>query len=333
MASTFKRKLMTLVKKHGFRYPVKINLSKIVKISIATFLSIILSVPVWIGLTMSSTPGVSTFPAKKPQLKGWEEIFLQAQTLSYKVIVAGSITMDRNNLLQYGPEEWAERYKPIPVFSHWISHPIEGDILIDAGLASEFKFHNTGNYTALMSALIWFSKIENTLLNTVVEQLPERGKEIKKVFFTHFHPDHTSGLDDMPADIELIADKKEYDFLARMINGNLFERRSNWYGIDFEEAKPVPPFDHVLDLFGDQSIFAISTPGHTKGHTSYLLNAKEGAILVIGDASHFEYGFQNNLAPKAQGENSSQDAKVSLDQLRTFHQRYPSVRIIWGHEQ
>ena len=39
------------------------------------------------------------------------------------------------------------------------------------------------------------------------------------------------------------------------------------------------------DLLGDGSLWAISTPGHTKGHISYLINGLDGPILLTMDAS------------------------------------------------
>ena len=77
---------------------------------------------------------------------------------------------------------------------------------------------------------------------------------------------------------------------------------------------------------------AISTSGHTPGHTSYLINSEEGTKLIVGDASHFSFGFDNNLAPAAIGDYNSQLAEDSLSQLRQFHQMYPQVQLVLGHE-
>jgi N-acyl homoserine lactone hydrolase len=42
-------------------------------------------------------------------------------------------------------------------------------------------------------------------------------------------------------------------------------------------------------LFGDGSVSALSTPGHTPGHQSLLVHlAKTGDIVLSGDVVHFQ---------------------------------------------
>ncbi|MCB0643100.1 MAG: MBL fold metallo-hydrolase, partial [Phaeodactylibacter sp.] len=93
----------------------------------------------------------------------------------------------------------------------------------------------------------------------------------------------------------------------------------------------IPPFDSVLDIFGDGSFFAIYTPGHSKSHLSYLLITDEGPILLTGDASHTRYGFEKGIEPG--WVQDAEKAQHSLQQLRTFAQTYPNIRVFFGHQQ
>lgn len=67
-------------------------------------------------------------------------------------------------------------------------------------------------------------------------------------------------------------------------------------------------------------------------HTSFLINSDQGAKLIVGDASHFSFGFDNEIAPAAIGEENMRQAQESLAQLLVFKQKYPEVEFILGHE-
>ena len=43
----------------------------------------------------------------------------------------------------------------------------------------------------------------------------------------------------------------------------------------------IKPIDGVLDIFGDQTVVAFPTPGHTPGHQSLLVKQSSGKNLVI----------------------------------------------------
>ena len=53
--------------------------------------------------------------------------------------------------------------------------------------------------------------------------------------------------------------------------------------------------------------------------------------LLTGDASHTKYGFTNNIEPG--WVDDQQLAQNSLTQLVKFHEMYPLVDIIYGHER
>src|ERR1700678_674016 len=54
-----------------------------------------------------------------------------------------------------------------------------------------------------------------------------------------------------------------------------------------------------LDLFGDQSLRLLATPGHTPGHMSLLLRLPTaGSIILAADAAHFRFNLEHCLVPK-----------------------------------
>jgi N-acyl homoserine lactone hydrolase len=56
-------------------------------------------------------------------------------------------------------------------------------------------------------------------------------------------------------------------------------------------------------------------------------------MLVVGDASHFRWAFEHDVAPRAWTSADDVRARESLTGLRRFAARYPQVRMVFGHER
>lgn len=306
------------------------------KLLITIFSSIILflgGITLFIMWETSEPNYIEAFPLK-PQLtpQDWPAVFKSEQKLQYQLMQIGEIEMDRNDLVYNAPQDWDERFAPLPVLSHWISHPVYGEFLIDAGFAHQFMASSDGNYNWLMRTMASQSGISNSLGAPLLERLPKNSKKIEGIFLTHFHPDHSSGISDLIEKIRVIADINEYDLVAKLTNTELFEMDYHWQGFDFEQGFSFKPFDHIIDVFGDRSLFAVSTKGHTTGHTSYLLNTEQGMVFLAGDASHFSFAYRNDLAPVALSKELQSAALKSLRAIKTFEKMYPQIKMVFGHE-
>ena len=162
------------------------------------------------------------------------------------------------------------------------------------------RFPPYGNYS---TAMVLFNRILGVrngqrAHQSVAEILRERHLHPNAVFITHLHPDHTSGVADLPADVDYVFGRQEAGFLARVAVGSHFSGKPRLRTLDYAGVAPMPPLGPALDLLGDGSLWAISTPGHTPDHTSYLVNGNPPTLLV-GDASHFAWAFERDVAPRA----------------------------------
>lgn len=151
------------------------------------------------------------------------------------------------------------------------------------------------------------------------------------VFLTHMH-EHAAGAPSLPNDIPYILGIGEHEENSfPFVFSDFLKNKVDIQKIDFSLGKDMPILQKCIDIFGDGSLWAIPTPGHTKGHISYLINGKEEKILITGDACISEKGFRLGI----------ETGKFSLDlenglksflRIKEFANTYPFIKLIFGHE-
>ena len=148
---------------------------------------------------------------------------------------------------------------------------------------------------------------------TLAAQLAEIGvtpSQVTYLAFSHTHGDHV-GNANMFATAKLYMQRTEYDAA--------FGPEPGKYGFvpatyDKLRNSQVVKLDGDFDVFGDGSVKIISTPGHTPGHQSLLVRLPQtGAVLLSGDAAHFQENFVNRRVP---GFNFNvEQSKQSMDKI------------------
>jgi glyoxylase-like metal-dependent hydrolase (beta-lactamase superfamily II) len=119
-------------------------------------------------------------------------------------------------------------------------------------------------------------------------------KNVETVLLTHMHPDHSNGLTDAAGhrafpNAELVMHEDE---LAHWLDDTLMARASEHQRINnFEAARrELAPYRHQIRLFRDGEVVpgvrAFPLPGHTPGHTGYIVSSADDELLIWGDIVH-----------------------------------------------
>jgi glyoxylase-like metal-dependent hydrolase (beta-lactamase superfamily II) len=94
---------------------------------------------------------------------------------------------------------------------------------------------------------------------------------------------------------------------------------------------PSGRFAGVVDVFGDESVFAIHVPGHTPGSTAFLVRTPTGPELITGDVSHTRWGWEHRVEPGTFTMDGPRSV-TSLAQLATLAHDLPGIVVHLGHQ-
>jgi N-acyl homoserine lactone hydrolase len=230
-------------------------------------------------------------------------------------------------------EDWLK--VPVPAFL--VEHPSVGPVLIDTGFHPSVAAKPTANLGRLSQ--FTFRNIEMKPEQAVSAQLRSRGIEaarIKVVVMTHLHIDHASAISEYPESTFVVS---AAEWAAASEHGQFhgyvkrqFDHGFDWRLLDFEgrDAESFSGFARSFDLFGDGSVRAVYTPGHTLGHMSVVLRTGRGEVLVAGDAIYLRQTLADTHLPyRTEDEHLF---RRSLREIRQYATETPEALIVPGHD-
>ena len=258
--------------------------------------------------------------------------FESVKAADWVVARSGLINLDHPKARSAGLEDGDQA---IGIYFHVLRHPRFGTFIVDTGVESGFRDPDgNSRVNFLVESAMRTSDLEIHI--TTREWLALQSEPLAGVFLTHLHLDHVMGLPDVPASTPVYVGPGESSVSQFL---NLFSRGT----IDrmLEASGPLREWSYagdpdgrftaVVDIFGDASVWAIHVPGHSPGSTAYLIRTPTGPKLLVGDASHTRWGWENGVEPGTFSVDAPRSA-LSLAVLRELVQEFPQLEVYLGHQ-
>jgi glyoxylase-like metal-dependent hydrolase (beta-lactamase superfamily II) len=162
-----------------------------------------------------------------------------------------------------------------------------------------------------------------------IKKLGITPKDIKAVIISHGHLDHAGAIDNFKGtNVPIYMQKKELDEINKAIASG---QKTAYIPDDFKVMKElnIKTFEGILDLFGDQTLVAFPTPGHTPGHQSLMVKLGGGKKMIL--CSDAGYTLENVMEAIPPG--LAWDIPQSLEGLYIFKvMKFLGAEIVPSHD-
>ena len=214
----------------------------------------------------------------------------------------------------------------LPIYAWVIEHP-EGLIVVDTGetaRSSQPGYFPPWHPYYRLAVRAHVQPEEE--IGPQMKRLGLSPDDVRWVVMTHLHTDHAGGLHHFPK-AEILVSRVEYEATTGfkgVISGYLRNRWPSWFAprlVDFGTQKlgefPAIPLTQAGD------VTMISTPGHSPGHMSVIVQEGDVSIFLAGDASYTEVTM---LAQIVDGVSPDENvARTTLGRTLNYSQHNPTI--------
>ena len=276
--------------------------------------------------TVPATLGIASKRAALTATENTGPVVLEKRVAAtWEVPLSGLLNLDHPKAIAAGIEDGSE---PIEVYVYVLRHPSAGTYIVDSGISERFTYEDGNPDVSSIVAMAMNTELLEVKLATA-DLATELGG-VDGVFLSHIHIDHIMGLPDLPPETPVYIGPGDAAFTAAL---NAFSQGTTdrLLGVQGQLREWQYGGNKVLDIFGDGSVFAIHSPGHTPGSTAYLVMSTEGPQLLLGDATHTRWGWENGVEPGTFSADIPQSAE-SLAWLVQLADDIPGITVHPGHQ-
>jgi N-acyl homoserine lactone hydrolase len=147
--------------------------------------------------------------------------------------------------------------------------------------------------------------------------------DIDYLVMSHLHFDHCGGTVQVP-NARIIVQKEEWEAGTdpKFVEAGVYNPD------DFDLGHNVQKIEGQHDIFGDNTVVCIPTPGHTAGHQSLRVELASGPVVLTSDCAYWQEMLDDMLVPP-HGFDCDQQ-KRSMNTLNTL--RAEGCQLIFGHD-
>ncbi|UOF02450.1 MBL fold metallo-hydrolase [Bdellovibrio reynosensis] len=174
-----------------------------------------------------------------------------------------------------------------------------------------------------------------------IDQIPAELKEkIKKIYLTHVHWDHASGLEDfLPGVCVSVPDEEMKELTDRRAAATFPSQFSHadlkWCNFNWSN-KAYRGFDQSYDVFGDGTVVAVPLPGHSIGSMGVFVHTKTKDYFLVGDlvwsARAIELGKHKFFVASKIVDRNREKVMEAIEKVREVAKKDKSLIIIPAHD-
>jgi N-acyl homoserine lactone hydrolase len=168
------------------------------------------------------------------------------------------------------------------------------------------------------------------LFKQAIRKVGLQPSDLKAVIISHGHLDHAGALEDfVGTKVPIYFQKEELAAIRRIAASQ--QRVSAYVPGDFKhlEALNVRELDGPFDVFGDQTVIAIPTPGHAVGHQSLYVKPSRGRpFIYAADALYTLENMEKAIPPAV-----AEDVPETMQNMNWFKlEALRGVAIVPSHD-
>ena len=216
-------------------------------------------------------------------------------------------------------ETGAEGLVTLPVNAWLVRHP-RGTVLFDAGMPASFV--GGSERTTVISEFLSVGFLAGDTIDAQLTLISQDPRLVDFVVISHLHFDHVGGLSMIP-NATVVIQRPEWE-AGMTANDHPIHPRE-----DFDLGHKLCLLDGEQDLFGDDTVVCVPTPGHTVGHQSLRVKLTTGEhVLLASDCCYFARTLDNGLLPTFGHDLDEQ--RRSIERVKKY--REDGAKIIPGHD-